>query len=221
MTGVFPFPVLRLGPVVLTDTALSSLALSALLVLLALLLRGREGARERCEHLYEWLESSLQSMVSVDARPLVPVVLTLWLFIGAANLVGVLPLLGSPTRDLSVTAGLALAALLSGHLVAFRQGGLRYLRQYVEPTALLLPLNLLGEASRTLALAVRLFGNVFSAELMGAILLLLAGLLLPVPLLLLSVVSSVVQAYLFGVLTLVFAASGLEAAARARAGGGS
>ena len=82
----------------------------------------------------------------------------------------------------------------------------------MEPTPLLLPLNVIGELSRTFALALRLFGNMLSGTLVSAIVLYVAGLLVPVPLMLLSVLTSVVQAYIFGVLTLVFAASSLQSA---------
>lgn len=216
MNEVFPFELLRLGPLPLSDTALTSLAVSALLVLGALLARQRPAARQALELVFEALERSLQTMVTVDARPIVPLVLTQWLFIGLANLIGLLPLVGSPTRDLAVTAALAAFSLGAGHWHAFRARGASYLRDYLEPTPLLLPLNVVGELSRTLALALRLFGNVLSGELIAAILLYVAGLLLPVPLLLLSVVSSVVQAYLFGVLTLVFTASALQAGSAPR-----
>lgn len=216
MNEVFPFELLRLGPLSLSDTALTSLGVSALLLLGALLVRQRPGLRQALELVFESLERSLQSMVTVDASPIIPLILTQWLFIGLANLIGLLPLVGSPTRDLAVTAALAAFALGAGHWHAFRARGASYLRQYVEPHPLLLPFNLVGEASRTLALALRLFGNVLSGELLAAILLWVAGLLLPVPLLLLSVIASVVQAYLFGVLTLVFTASALQAGSTPR-----
>jgi len=74
-----------------------------------------------------------------------------------------------------------------------------------------LPFNVIGELSRTLALSLRLFGNMLSGHLIGAILVYLTGVLLPVPLMLLSVLTSVVQGYIFGVLTLVFTASSMRA----------
>ena len=89
-----------------------------------------------------------------------------------------------------------------------------FLLKYLEPNPLLLPFNIIGEASRTVALALRLFGNMLSGTLVGAIFVYLAGLLIPVPLMLLSALTAVVQAYIFGVLTLVFAASSLETAGR-------
>jgi F-type H+-transporting ATPase subunit a len=158
------------------------------------------------------VEGTLQEMVTVDVRPVVPLILTLWLFIVSANLVGLLPIVSSPTRDLSLTAALAVVSFAAGHVYGFRAQGLRYLKHYIEPNPIMLPFNLIGELSRTVALALRLFGNMLSGEIIAAIVISLAGLLLPVPLMLLDVLTSVVQAYIFGVLTLVFTASAMQVA---------
>lgn len=217
MDPPFPIPLFNLGPFVVTDVVVVTLILSALLVLVGWVLRRVERTRLAVELAYEALEHAVVDMVSVDARPLVPLIVTLWLFIGAANLVGLVPGVLSPTRDLSLTAALALISFSAGHIYALRTRGLRYLRQYIEPHPLLLPFNIIGELSRTVALALRLFGNMLSGSLIGAIIVYLAGLLLPVPLMFLSVLTSLVQAYIFGVLTLVFAVSSVETVSRAEA----
>lgn len=213
MPGMFARELFSVGPLVVTDTLVTSVAISMVLVVFAVLLRRSERAWAIGGLLYESLENSVVGMVNVNVRPLVPLILTQWIFLGVANLVGLLPGLDSPTRDPSVTLALALIALLAGHIHAFRERGLAYLRTYLEPNPLLLPFNVVGELSRTLALALRLFGNVLSGELIGAILVYLVGILLPVPLMLLSVLTGIVQAYIFGVLTLVFAASSLQVVA--------
>jgi F-type H+-transporting ATPase subunit a len=202
------------GPLGFTDTLLASFALSALIGLLAAVGMRIPRVRGALEVIYESLENAILDAVQVDARPLVPLILTQWIFILAANLAGLVPGVSSPTRDLSVAAALALIAFFAGHLFALRVQGLSYLRTYLSPNPLLLPFNIVGELSRTVALALRLFGNMLSGHLVGAILVYLVGVLLPVPLLLLGVLTSVVQAYIFGVLTLVFAAGSLEAARR-------
>lgn len=217
MGDVFPTVLWQLGPATITDTVVVSLGLSLLLVFGALVLRRVAPVRELMEVIYELLEDAVTSMVSANVRPLVPVILTQWLFIGLANLIGLLPVISSPTRDLSLTAALAVVALGVGHVYAFRANGVAYLKRYIEPNPLLLPFNIIGEVSRTLALALRLFGNVLSGELVGAIVVFLAGVLIPVPLMLLGVLTSVVQAYIFGVLTLVFTASSMETAMNTRA----
>ncbi len=212
MNTPFPVEVARFGDLVVTDTVPVSFGLSVAIVVAARLAMRYPGARAAIEGGYEALSNSVRGMVSVDAEPLVPLVLTQWLFIGAANLAGLIPRVSSPTGDLALAAALAVVAFAAGHVYAVRRHGLSYLRQYVEPTPLLLPLNVIGELSRTFALALRLFGNMLSGTLVSAIVLYVAGLLVPVPLMLLSVLTSVVQAYIFGVLTLVFAASSLQSA---------
>lgn len=210
MDDIFPHEVLRLGPIALTDTAVASAVLSLFLASASMVCMRIGAAREVLEVIYEFLEGAIERMVSVDARRLVPLVLTQWLFILSANLVGLLPGISSPTRDLSLAAALAAIAWLASHVFALQSEGWGYLRHYAEPNLLLLPFNLIGEVSRTISLALRLFGNMLSSTLILAVVLYLAGFLVPLPLMLLSVLTSVVQAYIFGVLTLVFSASALQ-----------
>lgn len=216
-TSILPQEVLRVGPFGITDTLLTSVSIAALLVAAAFVAMRVPRWRAWLEIVYEALETSILRAVPADARPLVPLVLTLWSFLLVANLAGLVPGVSSPTRDLSIAAALALVSFFAGHVYAFRARGFAYLRHYIEPSPLLLPFNVIGELSRTLALALRLFGNMLSGHLVAAIVLLLAGLLVPVPLLLLSVLTAVVQAYIFGILTLVFAASSMQVAAGASA----
>lgn len=216
MNDMFPVEVFRLGPLVVTDSVLVSVLVSvALFVGLRLALRFAR-ARELVEVVYELLEGAVRQMVTVDPGPLVPLVLTLWLFILASNLVGLVPGLAAPTRDLSLTSALAVVAFAFGHGLALRRRGLAYLKDYVRPSPLLLPFNVVGEISRTVAMSLRLFGNMLSGTLIGALLVSLVGPLIPLPMLALSVLTAVVQAYIFGVLTLVFAASALEVGSQAR-----
>lgn len=210
----FPSELFRLGPLVITDTVPVTLVLSVLLVVVGRVVVSSKRLRPGAEIVYDFLETSVKDLSQRDVTPLVPLILTQWLFIGLANLAGIVPGVASPTRDLGLAAALALIAFVAGHAWAARTQGLRYLRTYVEPNPILLPFNIIGELSRTLALALRLFGNMLSGTLIGAIILYLAGLLVPVPLLALSLLTGVVQAYIFGVLTLVFAVSSLATATR-------
>jgi F-type H+-transporting ATPase subunit a len=149
---------------------------------------------------------------AADVPRVLPFVGTLWLFILAANLIGLVPGLSSPTRDLSVTAALATLVFSAVHVYGIRAAGWRaYLRHYLQPSPLLLPFHLISELTRTLALAVRLFGNMMSLEMAALLVLLVAGFLVPVPLLLLHVVEALVQAYIFGMLALIYIGSALEA----------
>lgn len=157
------------------------------------------------------LQAAIEDSASGHARRLLPFVGTLWLFIGTANLAGLVPGLRSPTGDLSLTVALAVLVFVSVHWFGIRIVGLRpYLRHYLDPNPVLLPFHLLGEVTRTLALAVRLFGNMMSLEMAALLVLLVAGFLAPVPLLMLHIVEALVQAYIFGTLALVYMAGALQ-----------
>src|SRR5690606_36647311 len=113
--------------------------------------------------------------------PYLPFVGTLFLFIFTSNLLGIVPGFRQPTGSLTTTATLAIAVFLAVPAFAMSRVGLaRYLRSYLEPTPLMLPFTLIGEVTRTLSLAVRLFGNVMSGSVIAAILLSITPLFFPV-----------------------------------------
>ncbi|HSU29972.1 MAG TPA: F0F1 ATP synthase subunit A [Bryobacteraceae bacterium] len=157
------------------------------------------------------IEDTISAVAPQYANRLLPFVGTLWLFLAVANLVGILPGLHGPTADLSTTAALAVLVFLSVHWYGIRIHGLRaYLRHYLEPNPIMLPFHIISEISRTVALAVRLFGNIFSLEMAALLVLLVAGFLVPVPVLMLHIVEALVQAYIFGMLALIYIAGGIE-----------
>jgi F-type H+-transporting ATPase subunit a len=210
-------PLFHLGPVEVTATVIYSLIASGVLIAIAWLVRlrltrSRSGWPVAAELVVEHFEGLIRDMVGADPRPYTGLIVTLALFIGTANLLGLAPGMHSPTADFSATAALAVVVFLAVPYFGIRAQGVRgYLRHYLQPSPLLLPLEIISEFSRTLALAVRLFGNVMSEELVIAVLLSLAGLLVPVPIMMLAVLTSLVQAYIFAILTVVY----LSAAVRA------
>ncbi len=158
------------------------------------------------------IRDTMQTSVNITPWALVPFIGTIWIFVGFMNLVSLIPYFHNPTRDLSTTAALAAITFFSIHYYGIRYGGLRnYLKRYIEPSVFLLPFNLFGDLSRIFAMAIRLFGNMLSWELIIAILIALAGLLVPVPLILLSIVGDLLHAYLFGLLTYIFIIGGIQA----------
>jgi F-type H+-transporting ATPase subunit a len=162
-----------------------------------------------------WIRSTVEEIFDGDPDPHIPLIGTLMAFIGLSNLLALIPVLRPPTADLSTAVALALIVFCAVPYHGVRTLGARgYLRKYIEPHPLLMPLNLIGELSRTLALAVRLFGNVMSGQMIGAILLLIAGILVPIPLLMLGVLTGLVQAYIFGILAAVYIAAAGEAGTR-------
>ncbi len=156
------------------------------------------------------MEAAIAAVAPAHATLLLPFVGTLWVYVVAANLIGLVPGLGSPTADLSETAALALLVFLSVHWYGIRDNGWNYFHHYLAPSPILLPFHLLSEISRTIALAMRLFGNMMSLELAVLLVLLVAGFLAPVPLLLLHIVEALVQAYIFGMLALIYIAGALQ-----------
>ena len=161
------------------------------------------------------IESQIAEVSHRPDRRLIYFTGTLFLFIVTSNLLTVVPGFDPPTASLSTTAALALSVLVAVPIFGIASRGVGgYLKTYLEPSPIMLPFNIIGELSRTVALALRLFGNMLSGSLIGAIIVYLAGFLLPVPLMILSVLTSLVQAYIFGVLTLVFAVSSVETVAR-------
>lgn len=153
----------------------------------------------------------IRNLLPEHTELVLPFVGTLWVYILAANLTGLIPGLASPTGDLSVTAGLAILVFLSVHWFGIRSEGVKeYLRHYFSPTPIMVPFHVISEISRTVALAMRLFGNIMSLEMAAMLVLVVAGPLVPVPLLMLHIVEALVQAYIFGMLALVYISGGIQ-----------
>jgi F-type H+-transporting ATPase subunit a len=205
------------GPVHISGSVITSWGLTVFLVLVSWVsvrkLRQTPGSYQVIlEGIVSAMEDAIESVLPGKCDLVFPFLATLWIFILLANLTGIIPGLHSPTSDLSVTSSLAVLVFLSVHWFGIKAEGLRiYLKHYVSPSPILLPFHLISEVSRTLALAVRLFGNVMSLEIGYALVLLVAGFLVPIPLLMLHMVEAVIQAYLFGMLALIYIAGGIQA----------
>jgi F-type H+-transporting ATPase subunit a len=135
---------------------------------------------------------------------------TLFLFIAIANLFTIFPGYEPPTGSLSTTAALAICVFVAVPLYAIEERGWRgYLKSYVEPTIIMLPFNIMGEFSRTLALAVRLFGNMMSGTMILGILFIITPFIFPTVMSLLGLLTGMVQAYIFSILALVYIAAAI------------
>jgi F-type H+-transporting ATPase subunit a len=133
---------------------------------------------------------------------------TLFLFVALASLCTVIPGYEPPTGSLSTTAALALCVLIAVPLFGIEDQGIGgYLKSYIEPTALMLPFNIISEVSRTLALAVRLFGNMMSGAMIIGILLTITPFIFPIIMTLLGLLTGMVQAYIFSILAAVYIAA--------------
>lgn len=206
----------HLGPLAISDTVVTSWGITLCFAVVSILLSRRlslEPSRwqSALEGIVLTMETAIAEVVPKQARLILPFVGTLWLFILVANLTGLIPGLHAPTRDLSATAALAALVFFSTHWFGIRERGLKnYLRHYAEPSIILMPFTIISELTRTLALAIRLFGNMMSLEMAALLVLLIAGFLVPVPLLMLHVVEALVQAYIFGMLALIYIGGALE-----------
>jgi F-type H+-transporting ATPase subunit a len=172
------------------------------------------------ELLVNAIVTQIEEVVGGDARELVPLLGTLFIFLLAANISGLLPGVQAPTAHIETPAALALIVFSAVHVFGVRARGFwGYLGSFAQPKLIMLPLNVLSEITRTFSLMVRLFGNIMSGEFLIALVLALAGLILPIPLMALELLIGVVQAYIFTVLATVFigAAVGRETGERAAA----
>lgn len=163
------------------------------------------------ESILTMIENAVLEVAPDNGRKIVPFVGTLWLFLIVANLASLIPRLHSPTNDLSVTSALAVLVFLSVHWFGIKtQGWKNYLHHYLQPSPILLPFHIISEFTRTLALAIRLFGNMMSLETAAMLVLLVAGFLAPIPILMLHIIEALVQAYIFGILALIYLASAIQ-----------
>jgi F-type H+-transporting ATPase subunit a len=137
-----------------------------------------------------------------------PFIGTLFLFIAIANLCTILPGYEPPTGSLSTTTALAISVFVAVPFFGITEKGLaEYLKTYMEPTVIMLPFNIIGELTRTMALAVRLFGNMMSGVMILAILLTISPLFFPVLLNIIGLLTGMVQAYIFSILATVYIAA--------------
>ncbi|MDP1572207.1 MAG: F0F1 ATP synthase subunit A [Vicinamibacterales bacterium] len=167
------------------------------------------------EGIVSLIERQIRDVSDQDPQPYLAFVGTLFLFISLSNVLGIVPGYHPPTGSLSTTAALALCVFVAVPVFGIRRQGLRrYLGQYLQPSIVMLPFTIIGELSRTLALAVRLFGNVMSGTVIAALLLGVAPLIFPVIAQMFGLLIGVIQAYIFAILAMVYIAS----ATRAHAG---
>lgn len=210
------------GPLHINATLAYTWLVMALLTLGSWLVTRRLDTGEelsRWQNLLEVLVTGLRDQIrdvsQQDPGQYLPFVGTLFVFIALSNLLSVVPFYLPPTGSLSTTTALALCVLIAVPLYGIlHQGPARYLRHYLRPTPLMLPFNLIGELSRTLALAVRLYGNIMSGTVIVGILLSLTPFFFPIVMQLLGLLTGMIQAYIFAVLAMVYIASASAAGRR-------
>lgn len=160
------------------------------------------------EVIVSMIQDQIEEVSEQDPRRYMLFIGSLFLFIATSNLLSIVPGYHPPTGSLSTTAALAICVFLAVPIFGISQQGLgNYLRQYLKPSPIMLPFNIIGEISRTLALAVRLFGNVMSGSMLVAILLAIVPLVFPIVMQVLGLLTGLIQAYIFAILAMVYIAS--------------
>jgi F-type H+-transporting ATPase subunit a len=216
---LFDDPVLFwIGGLPVTQTMCTSTVVTAMMAVAAALMGVfvRRSPRHWLSTLALWIVETLDQQVQqIIGHPELAVSTlagSLFLFIAGCNLAGQLPGVQPATANLATSSALAAIVFLAVPIAGIRsQGVWKYVKHYFQPNPLLMPLHLISEVSRTLALSVRLFGNVLSGHLVVAILLSLAGLLVPTPLMALDLLIGLLQAYIFAVLATVYIGAAISA----------
>ncbi|MEN8714148.1 MAG: F0F1 ATP synthase subunit A [Verrucomicrobiales bacterium] len=171
-----------------------------------------EHERSRWQNFLEIIVTGIEKQIGEvglrNPRIYLPFLGTLFLFVATASLFTIIPGYEPPTGSLSTTAALALSVLIAVPMFGIQDQGLGgYLKSYIEPTVIMLPFNVISEVSRTLALAVRLFGNMMSGAMIIGILLTITPFLFPIVMTLLGLLTGMVQAYIFSILAAVYIAA--------------
>jgi F-type H+-transporting ATPase subunit a len=197
------------GTIVFTWGLMAVMTVGALLITRRL---GNDLTRSRWQNLLEMLVIAIEQQIKevgiAQPRQYLAFLGTLFLFVALASLCTVIPGYEPPTGSLSTTAALALCVFVAVPLFGVLEQGLGgYLQSYLEPTVIMLPFNIISELSRTLALAVRLFGNMMSGTMIIGILLTITPFLFPLVMTLLGLLTGMVQAYIFSILATVYIAA--------------
>lgn len=201
---------IQIGPVPIATAVVVTWGLMLALGLGAYLLTRRLQMRPgrlqaALEGMVDLLSGEIRGTLRTEPAPFLPLIGTLFLYILAANWSSLIPGIEPPTARLETDAALAAIVFLASVYFGITRQGIRgYLRTYAHPSILMLPINLIEAVTRTLSLTLRLFGNIVSGVFVIGIILSIAGLLVPIPLMALDMLTGAVQAYIFATLAMVF-----------------
>jgi F-type H+-transporting ATPase subunit a len=209
------------GQVFLTSWFVIGLLLIAAVAATRNVQRIPRGIQNLMEYALEYIRNLAKDQIGEkEYRPWVPFIGTLFLFIFLSNWSGaLLPWklihlpsgeLAAPTNDINTTVALALLTSLAYFYAGFRKRGLGYMAKYLEPTPILLPINILEDFTKPLSLSFRLFGNILADELVVGVLVLLVPFIVPIPVMLLGLFTSAIQALVFATLAAVYIGEAIE-----------
>ncbi len=202
----------------LNATIVVTWIIMALLVIISALITKKLSSDARISRWQNLLEIIVDTITNQIAgagikppRDFLPFIGTLFLFLAVANLLTIFPGYIPPTGSLSTTVALAGCVFVAVPIWGIRRQGIGpYLANYIKPSVIMLPFAIIGEISRTIALAVRLFGNMMSGTMIGAILLTITPLFFPIVMKVLGLVTGLIQAYIFSILAAVYLAAAVQ-----------
>ena len=210
------------GPLPVTTTTVTTLGVTVALVVMAAVLRSAVLHRPHSSlailatMAFEWLDALVSDIVGWTVPWLVTFSGSLFFFIAGCNIAGQLPGIATPAANLATTSALAILVFLTVPIAGIYTQGLGgYVKHYLRPNPLLFPLELLSEISRTFALSLRLFENMMSGHLIVALLVALAGVIVPIPLMALDLFIGLLQAYIFAVLATVYIGAAIRVGEKA------
>lgn len=208
MDDVFPQVAFRIGDLAIRDTVVSTWIMLVIITALAIYV-GRRWPIV-LELIADFLTDLISSVIGRSAAPYLPLLGTLAIFIAFANVIGVVPGITTPTKDINTPAALAITIFFSVHYYGIRSKGVaNYIRDMATPI-FIFPLEVIGQFTRTLSLTLRLFGNILSTELIVAIIFALTPLFVPLPLQVFGIFTGLLQAYIFTALAAVYIGAGLD-----------
>ncbi len=207
MEDVFPEVAFWIFGIPVRDTVVSTWVAMAVMIALAILLRRKMPTA--LEMIIDFFRDTIRDVMG--DRPVdrfIPFLSTLGIFIAIANIIGVVPLVETPTKDINTPLALALIVFFAVHVFGvLEKGGLPYFKEFLSPLVIL---DIIGQASRTMSLTLRLFGNIISGEIIVAVIFSLVKPFAPLPMIGLSMFTGVLQAYIFVVLTSGYIASAIQ-----------
>ncbi|MGQ9473981.1 MAG: F0F1 ATP synthase subunit A [Candidatus Caldatribacteriaceae bacterium] len=211
-----PHVLFHIFTVPITKTVISTWVVMAFLVIISWFLTRKmsfvPGRLQNVIELFvEAIVNLIEGMSAGNGKRFLPLVGTLALFIGTANLAHLIPGLRAPTSDFNTAFALALVVFFAVPFYGIAARGVKnYLKEYLSPSPILLPFHIISELTRTFSLALRLFGNILGEEIIIGILFILAPVFVPVPMMLFSIFTGIIQAYIFTILTVVYLSSAVE-----------
>ena len=166
-----------------------------------------EGAQNVAELIIEAIIDLIESMMPDQGKKFLPFICTIALLIGVSNLVGIVPVIDSPSSDLNTTMGIALLVLLASNYYGLEENGFEHIKGFAEPAIIMTPINIIGELAKPVSLSFRLFGNIAGGGIAITIAAMFAPWVIPVPLMAwFDIFVGVIQAFIFTMLSIAYIA---------------